>query len=270
MELTDKKPFSNSQIDRLGDAIRDGIQFDEDFYYQLEQWNEALLAKVREIVIRVLNERTYLGIRPVGDLGEDPKWEYASRVKSIDTLREKLQRLNSRLSTIQDLAGARVNIDGSLLDQQHLVEDLKSAFESQQAKVKVKNYLVESQFGYRAIHLHINSPAGRVELQVRTSFQEQWANVNEALGDVYGRDLRYREIDLDEDEHLHRVVQSQKTMSMAIRELEELENEILASKSEDSAVREQWLEIRAKLNRELGSWRAETIRSLQQTQREER
>jgi ppGpp synthetase/RelA/SpoT-type nucleotidyltranferase len=53
------------------------------------------------------------------------------------------------------------------------------------------DYLSESQFGYRAIHLELEYERVLVEIQVRTPLQHAWAESMERLGDIAGRDVRY-------------------------------------------------------------------------------
>lgn len=47
--------------------------------------------------------------------------------------------------------------------------------------------------GYRAVHVWLRLPAGRVEIQIRTILQSLWANFYELLADAYGRGIRYDE-----------------------------------------------------------------------------
>lgn len=48
-------------------------------------------------------------------------------------------------------------------------------------------------YGYRAVHVVPRVRGCRVEIQVRTHLQDQWAQAMEALGDVWGRGVRYGE-----------------------------------------------------------------------------
>lgn len=47
--------------------------------------------------------------------------------------------------------------------------------------------------GYRAVHVWLRLPA-RVEVQVRTPLQGEWANAYEAFADLAGRGVRYGEV----------------------------------------------------------------------------
>ena len=83
-----------------------------------------------------------------------PDIEFSSRVKTIDTLKQKLQRLNkTSLDRIQDIAGIRIDGLLTLKSQEAVANSLKSTFIS---------------FG-----------AKKVDIK------------NQALADVMGRDIRY-------------------------------------------------------------------------------
>jgi hypothetical protein len=47
--------------------------------------------------------------------------------------------------------------------------------------------------GYRAVHVIVFPEDIPVEIQIRTAFQDRWAQATESLGDSWGRGLRYRD-----------------------------------------------------------------------------
>lgn len=53
--------------------------------------------------------------------------------------------------------------------------------------------------GYRAVHVWLRLPGGRVEVQIRTVGQSAWANTYERIGDLLGRGIRYNEMPEDQD-----------------------------------------------------------------------
>lgn len=52
--------------------------------------------------------------------------------------------------------------------------------------------------GYRAVHVWLRLPGGRVEVQIRTVGQSAWANTYERIGDLLGRGIRYNEMPEDQ------------------------------------------------------------------------
>lgn len=122
--------------------------------------------------------------------------DVSARAKTIDTLRDKLRReKHLKLNQVQDVAGVRVDISGSLEDQTLFAEDVASLFGVDRADIK--DIRRDPHSGYRAVHVWLRLPAGRVEVQVRTRGQSAWANMFERLGDHVGRHIRYGEDDPD-------------------------------------------------------------------------
>lgn len=194
IKLTDNKPFTNGDMKRIGNALKQGRQPDLNKFAEVINWYDNLINEVSAIAFETIqdyaNQSSTLPLHL--RLAEVPL--PATRIKSDDTIAEKLARLNTKLDRIQDFAGCRFDLDCTLSAQLQIAEHLKDEFEKRGAKVEIKNYLVNTQRGYRGIHLHITGTAGRCELQLRTLLQASWANLNEVLGDLYGRKHRYDDI----------------------------------------------------------------------------
>ena len=109
------------------------------------------------------------------------------------SLKEKLRRMpKTPLERIQDVAGARLDCDVTLTQQQRIAKGLYDLFtECGANRVDIKDLRDGSHSGYRAIHLHLRFPAGFAEVQVRTALQSRWANVYETAADIFGRQIRY-------------------------------------------------------------------------------
>ncbi|WP_404561572.1 RelA/SpoT domain-containing protein [Curtobacterium sp. AB7] len=117
----------------------------------------------------------------------------ASRPKTVDTLRQKLVRLGSNyhIGSLQDVAGVRFECAMTTADQDAVVQAISGLF-SDVAEVAVDDLRESPHSGYRAVHVILNFPArGKVEVQVRTHLQGQWANMFERAADVVGREIRY-------------------------------------------------------------------------------
>lgn len=123
-------------------------------------------------------------------LGDDRVVQITSRAKTIDTLREKLQRTpDISLGYVQDVAGVRIEANMTLTEQDAVAEHVATLFGHGQDSVK--DLREDAHSGYRAVHVWLRLPGGRVEVQVRTDSQGRWANAFESLADVYGRQIRY-------------------------------------------------------------------------------
>lgn len=113
----------------------------------------------------------------------------AARLKTQDTLLEKLRREAGDLSSVQDVAGVRLVVQGGRDEQDRVVTLLTAAFGRGATRVKDRR-LVPSH-GYRAVHLVARVRGLPVEVQVRTAPQHSWAQLLEALADRWGRQVRY-------------------------------------------------------------------------------
>ena len=120
----------------------------------------------------------------------------SSRVKNLGTLREKLQRLSGGLSSVRDIIGCRLVIDGSREVQAEVVQRLMEICEDNRPRVISR--VTDPRAGYRAVHVEIRLDECRAEIQVRTRAQHEWANSMERFGDRVGRGVRY-----DDDSFAH-------------------------------------------------------------------
>ncbi|HEU4406336.1 MAG TPA: hypothetical protein VFS43_13810 [Polyangiaceae bacterium] len=118
-----------------------------------------------------------------------------SRVKSPESLRKKIARPDKtyrRLWDVTDLVGLRVAtyFEDSIQDVARLVEEMYRVDFGQSAdKLRFTDY---GKFGYRSLHYVCAppsagvatrvDPACRFEIQVRTSLQHAWAEVEHDLG----------------------------------------------------------------------------------------
>lgn len=118
--------------------------------------------------------------------------EISARSKNAGTLREKLQRLSGGLSTIRDLAGCRVVVEGNREEQAVIVSRLGEALA--EFSPRIISRISDPRAGYRAIHIEIRIERVKVEIQVRTREQHLWAEAMERLGDTVGREIRYSDV----------------------------------------------------------------------------
>ncbi|MFE1112241.1 nucleotidyltransferase family protein [Streptomyces rochei] len=171
-------PFSKSQVVRLGERlVKAGEPSDED----LVALSELLLA---------YDDTLACALEQVRALGFEP----TSRVKNTGTILEKLTRHGgSWLKSMQDLAGMRIVIDGNRTDQNEAVARIAQLFAAEGREPKVTDRRVQPSEGYRAVHVIVYSEGLPVEVQVRTRWQHEWADMFEKLADLIGRGIRYGE-----------------------------------------------------------------------------
>lgn len=162
--------LSRSAIDKLGKRLAasdDLSQEDAELLGQLLEAHAAALA-VAEERLRAIGLATTV------------------RVKTRGTLVDKVRR-GTRLSSMDDVAGARIVADVTWSEQDRIVDRISGAFPGG----KLVDRRAKPTHGYRAVHYV--APVGdcRVEIQVRTRLQDMWAQTMEAIADRWGRDIRY-------------------------------------------------------------------------------
>ncbi|MER0093011.1 hypothetical protein [Corynebacterium sp. KPL2838] len=192
----DRDSFTWNQVHKVGSNLRKGTPYDEEILLRFLEHQAVLCDALMEIatntvrcLIYPLNEQEG-SIRP--DSGD---YVFAARVKTFGTLIEKLRRMPTYpLENIWDVSGLRFDCDLTLSEQIKIAELFKEDFLNAGAtKVEISDMRENAHSGYRAIHLHLVTPAGRAEFQIRTAMQAQWANLYEVAADIYGRDIRYLE-----------------------------------------------------------------------------
>ena len=149
--------LSKTQIDRLGDRLREGSPTDADLI-SLDEYRLSF-GTAYETVVR--NVRQELHLEPTG-----------RPAKSTSSLLDKLNRESIRLTQVQDIAGCRIIVN-DILEQERVVNVLRSLF----PQVSVVDRRDKSSYGYRAMHVIVNIADKLVEIQVRTSLQHEWAEL---------------------------------------------------------------------------------------------
>jgi len=179
VETTAVPGLSNSQIERLGLRLaREPTPTEEDLalLHRLLADRAAVLAETVDLV------RAELSVTPT------------ARVKNTGTIVEKLRRSGgSRLKNMQDLAGMRIVGAFDRDGQDELVAQLVDLFRGAPRTPRVVDRRAEPVSGYRAVHVIVFPHGTPVEVQVRTRWQHEWAEVFEKLADRIGRGIRYGE-----------------------------------------------------------------------------
>jgi len=163
--------LSKTQIDKLGDRLREGAYTDSDLEL-LSDYRQSF-GEAHETVVQVIRKELQL--------------EPASRPKkTTGAIVAKLRRGNIKLSQIQDIAGCRLVV-ADLAEQDKVVASLRALFPD----VKVVDRRVKPSYGYRAVHLIHQISGKRLEIQVRTMLQHLWAQLSETLSSVFDPSLKY-------------------------------------------------------------------------------
>lgn len=213
VNLDDRPSWSRNSLKRLGEALATGVPAPAECpqYGEVMAWHNELASEVATQISNGL-----WATMPADQL------DVSARPKTIDTLVQKLQRESFSLADVQDLAGVRIDADLNLTQQTQLAREIADHFGVPDNLVRDLRESPHS--GYRAVHVWIRKPAGRVEVQIRTVAQSAWANAYERLGDRFGREIRYGGVhDRPEVQHLVTVLHD---MSAAVAKIEQREVQI--------------------------------------------
>jgi hypothetical protein len=172
-------PLSTAQLERLGKRlIAETPPSDAD----LQVLHELLEARSELLDAAIARVKDELGL------------DLTSRVKNTGTILEKLRRQGGwTLGSMQDVAGMRIVGDFDRRGQDVVVDDLAGVFSDAERPPKVIDWRAKPMHGYRAVHVIVFPGGAPLEIQVRTPWQHEWAEVFEKLADLVGRGIRYGE-----------------------------------------------------------------------------
>ena len=199
-------PLTKSQINKLGEELRHLDPLDsipEPALLRLQEFRSLYDAPLVEAQTLIKDR-----------LGLDT----TSRLKTVNTIVEKLRREKTRLAEMQDVAGLRIVMDGGLVEQESLIAALTDVFPG----AKVIDRRSKPSHGYRAVHLVPLVSGWAVEVQVRTRLQDLWAQAFERVADKAGRGIRYGVVPPEWADQ----IASLKSSSDLVASSEELDREI--------------------------------------------
>ena len=163
---------SRNRIDRAGSRLRKAETPDEADRLVYHEYRETFAGPLREIVEAV---RRFAPGAPV-----------QSRLKRFETIVEKLRRMTTRLSGIEDIAGCRVVLP-TMREQHEVLARVRAELEV----VRERDYQTAPRDGYRALHVVVRAQGRPVEVQLRTELEDMWANLSERLAHAYDPDIKY-------------------------------------------------------------------------------
>ncbi|WP_051223506.1 hypothetical protein [Conexibacter woesei] len=167
---------------------------------QLERLGKRLIATTPpsdadlQVLHELLKARSELLEEAIWRVKDELALDLTSRVKNTGTILEKLRRQGGwTLGTMQDVAGMRIVGDFDRRGQDVVVDDLVRVFLGAERAPKVIDRRAEPMHGYRAVHVVVFPGGAPLEIQVRTAWQHEWAELFEKLADLVGRGIRYGE-----------------------------------------------------------------------------
>lgn len=192
MEQQGQRPFSNRALRRLAERLRAGD--DPTALHELERYKDAHIPTL----MRVLNRLYRLPVIRSAKL--------SARQKNTGTIVEKLRREREMaLSRLQDIVGIRIVLQGGLKEQDQVVDSINQAFSDTRPEPRTVDRRSKLSHGYRAVHIIVKVGGYFCEIQVRTPYQDKWAQLFEGLGDRWGRQIRYGQAPDDPHTHIREI-----------------------------------------------------------------
>ncbi|MEQ8716157.1 MAG: RelA/SpoT domain-containing protein [Acidimicrobiales bacterium] len=180
---------SKSAINRAGDLLAGrtgGTPTPEEILaaYEVVDWYRAS----HTIPLTTAN----MGLRSVMKTEGCNTRRATQRLKRMNTIIDKLRRYpRMDLARMQDIAGARAVLES--LDEVRRVQKryMANSLQRNGKADKVKDYVTNPKdTGYRSIHLHTSYHQVRIEVQLRTPLQHEWAIMIEVATGITGIDLK--------------------------------------------------------------------------------
>lgn len=169
----DKAHLSKTQVDKLGERLKNNEDIVPDDMRMLDAYRRTFTPAYEGVVQKLV----HMGLSPSG-----------RQAKSTTAIVDKLRRESIRLTQIQDIAGCRVIVEG-IAAQEKVVELIQFVFDLSEQAIKDRREM--PSHGYRAIHVMAHIADKVIEIQVRTIFQDLWAQLSERTADKFDISVKY-------------------------------------------------------------------------------
>ena len=181
--------LSNARMDRAGKLLKtwiasDIVEIDPDdeilrqAFWDMFAWRDGFRYPLSKVVsgLRSFVRSESPGLRATG-----ARLPVGQRLKREPQILRKLARYpGMKLSRMQDVGGCRAIMPGGAPEVAGVLSRITSRWE---VLGKVQDYVTDPQpTGYRAIHVTVMRDNHRIEIQLRTPRQHEWASVVERTG----------------------------------------------------------------------------------------
>jgi len=179
--------ISRTKIDKSGECLAKETWSNEDQHIE----SEIIFDDYRKLHLEPLTEITIKLQSWLSEFGKD--FYIAQRIKRKPQILRKLQRFHVRLSQLQDIGGVRVifeensHIDGFTSFMKNKIT--KGHFFVIERETDYREHGRDDS-GYRALHFIISRKNVKIELQLRSRIQHNWAERIERTSVIYGYYLK--------------------------------------------------------------------------------
>lgn len=189
------KPFSNKDYEKLGDRIRKDVNNISESDYEMLQYLRTSYKSPLSVVFNTIELLAH---------SVDKNCVCTYRIKRIESIVSKLIRFpEMRVNRAEDIAGCRCILSSeadvySLLERIQKKQD-KLPFE---IKGKINDYIANpKESGYKSVHINVTLKGDnrRIEIQLRSLEQHNWATLVEITDLLYGIKLKENGQDSNDD-----------------------------------------------------------------------
>jgi len=179
--------LSRSKIDKAGEQLAKETWTTADQYLE----SELIFDEYRKLHIEPLTEITIKLQSWLIEFNED--FYIAQRIKRKPQILRKLNRFSSRLSQLQDLGGVRIIFEKNIYIDK-FIDFIKNKLSKRHyfSIDRITDYREKGRddSGYRAVHLILIHKEMKIELQLRSRIQHNWAERIERTSIIYGHYLK--------------------------------------------------------------------------------
>ena len=176
-------PYSNRRIDKAGKLLRDALVGEAPVLSGYELEEAASVVEVFRAAHSAPLLTARMGLRSCIHTEGVPAVKLTQRLKRTPTIVDKLRRLPTMtLSRMQDIGGCR-----AVFATQDEVNTVLTRF-TRNGEIRnetpdtVRDYVTNPRSsGYRAVHVWTRYRGRRIEVQLRTWFQNNWADMVEDI-----------------------------------------------------------------------------------------
>lgn len=189
------KPFSNKDYEKLGDRIRKDVNNISESDYEMLQYLRTSYKSPLSVVFNTIESLAH---------SVDKNCVCTYRIKRIESIVSKLIRFpEMRVNRAEDIAGCRCILSSeadvySLLERIRKKQD-KLPFE---IKGKINDYIANpKESGYKSVHINVTLKGDnrRIEIQLRSLEQHNWATLVEITDLLYEIKLKENGCDSNPD-----------------------------------------------------------------------
>lgn len=185
-------PHSKGRIDRAGRALRRDQAGEDTPLSAGERRAEISVVEDFRILHRTPLLTARMGLRSCIDREGLEAVELTQRLKRMPTILDKLRRLPTmKLSAMQDIGGCRAVFSTQAEVARVLERFTRNSSKRNEAEDTVRDYVTNPRSsGYRGVHVWTRYHDRRIEVQLRTELQHEWAKLVEDLVVLTGTDYK--------------------------------------------------------------------------------